>query len=113
MRDRPVEDQPACRQMGEETVIRESASAEDSTDGPPRHRPPRPVLETTPRRREPRPLVSGTALVDELHRGFDQRLAAMFSAAGPMITTNNAGKMQKTIGMSILTGAFCARSCAS
>ena len=30
--------------------------------------------------------------------------------AGPSTTTNNAGKMQNTIGISILTGAFCALS---
>lgn len=37
-------------------------------------------------------------------------LSRMFMIAGPMTTTNSAGKMQNTIGMSIFTGAFCARS---
>ena len=37
----------------------------------------------------------------------------MLMMAGPMTTTNSAGKMQNTMGMSIFTGAFWARSWAS
>ena len=39
-----------------------------------------------------------------------QKLREMLIMAGPMTTTNSAGKMQNTIGMSIFTGAFWAFS---
>ena len=38
------------------------------------------------------------------------KFSEMFRIAGPIITTKMAGKMQNTMGTSILTGAFCARS---
>ena len=42
--------------------------------------------------------------------GRGHMLSRMFMIAGPITTTNSAGKMQNTIGISIFTGAFCARS---
>ena len=46
-------------------------------------------------------------------RGGLRSSATMLMAAGPSTITNSDGKMQNTIGSSIFTGAFCARSCAS
>ena len=42
-----------------------------------------------------------------------QKFSVMLMTAGPITTTNSAGKMQNTIGISIFTGAFWARSWAS
>ena len=42
-----------------------------------------------------------------------QSVSVMLMTAGPITTTNSAGKMQNTIGMSIFTGAFWACSWAS
>ena len=42
-----------------------------------------------------------------------QNASLMLMIAGPSTTTNSAGNTQNTIGISIFTGAFCARSCAS
>lgn len=40
-------------------------------------------------------------------------IRAMSNTAGPIITTNRAGKINKTVGNTSLTDAFCARSSAS
>ena len=41
---------------------------------------------------------------------FGQNFSRIEMMAGPITTTNKAGKTQNTMGTSILTGAFCARS---
>src|SRR5204862_273496 len=66
-----------------------------------------------PHRRD-QPSWVDPALGREEHKAErDQKFLSMLMIAGPSTITNSAGKMQNTIGISILTGAFCARSWAS
>ena len=52
----------------------------------------------------------GDSLRKLCFRSETQKFRAMLMPAGPRTTTNRAGKMQNTMGMSIFTGAFWAFS---
>ena len=117
--------QPTGREVGEEAVVAELRMPMHEADQRRRRR-------RRARRRRPatatEPLGGGRsgaavapvrwARQDRLDAGSRspvrrRRLLRMLMMAGPITTTNSAGKMQNTIGMSILTGAFCAFSWAS
>ena len=57
-------------------------------------------------RRDPGLVTSGVSATPTRHL----KASEMLRAAGPSTTTKSAGKMQNTIGISIFTGAFIARS---
>ena len=98
-------------EVGEHRVVADRAGPEAE---PEQHHCCNEQILERPRRADGRP--SGEPIIGGRGRRFGHfnlRLCEMLITAGPMTTTNNAGKMQNTMGTSILTGAFCARSSAS
>ena len=81
-----LEDEPPGGEMGESRVVAQRAQAyREAPQGG------APTYDGSGRRRTQR---------------TDQRLSRMLNMAGASTTTNRAGKMQKTMGKSIFTGAF-------
>ncbi len=114
--DAGVEDETAGGQVGEEAVVLQALQADEQA----RHgdhqagQAGQGDLSAADLRRLGRLAVRlrvATRRLDGRHRRRPgrpaaQKLREMLIMAGPMTTTNNAGKMQNTMGMSILTGAF-------